>query len=103
MDPLTGFFSGVVGTITVSVMIYMLYKFVKPYMRRNEFDSAYYIAKLRNHAVPQNIDLDKEMKSLFRSELSFLKADRIVVDEMSGITAIDNTFKQAEENLKAKK
>jgi divalent metal cation (Fe/Co/Zn/Cd) transporter len=57
-------FGGIIALIVIMLIGAFLWRMFRSSIRRDELIDAYFTAKLKNHAIKQNIDLEPEMKEI---------------------------------------
>lgn len=70
------------------------FKAIKPKLRVEEFKDAYYVAKLKEHASKNKINLDEEIKAIFRSEKGFLDMGNPAEESKSYVDGVDDAFSE---------
>lgn len=72
------------------------FKFLKPYTRVEAYKAAYYLGKLRQHAVENKVDIDKEVVNVLMSEEKFIKSMNPAEQADSYVDSVDKVFSKKE-------
>ena len=72
------------------------YKFLKPFARVEAYKAAYYLGKLRQHAVENKVDIDKEVVNVLMSEEKFIKSMNPAEQADSYVDSVDKVFSKKE-------
>jgi len=68
-------FSNLIIGLFLFGVLYLGFLFLRPAIKRDEYNQAYYIARLKQHAMSKKIDLDAEIKVFFRTPKMILKEE----------------------------